>query len=109
MMTLEGMQTGAARAELNSWRHKAARLSIDDCVLTMAEDYAELFADYIDMIERHGREIRIFRYEDVIFDKKAWVASICGFFGWPLSTADMDRGTALRLLEICSVSPSGNY
>ena len=46
-------------------------------------------------IHRRGparpRHFRIYRYEDVIFDKRAWIADMCDTFGWSVPEATINE------------------
>jgi hypothetical protein len=52
--------------------------------------YSNWYGRYIDLLERHPREVHLFRYEDVIFNKRPWVRAICDFFEWQLPPMDLE-------------------
>ena len=39
----------------------------------------------MDVLAQHGETVRIYRYEDVIFKKREWLADMCAWFGWNVS------------------------
>jgi Sulfotransferase domain len=65
-------------------REKALVMSVDEYALDLASYYARQFGRYMDVLEKHRDNFTVFRYEDVIFNKRAWVADICKAFGWAL-------------------------
>jgi len=65
-------------------REQALVMGVDEYALDFARYYARQFDRYIDVLEKNGGNFTLFRYEDVIFNKRAWVADICEAFGWDL-------------------------
>jgi Sulfotransferase domain len=63
-------------------RDRARAMSVDDYALDLASYYVRQLNRYIDLVEAHRDMFAVFRYEDVIFNKRAWVADICNAFGW---------------------------
>lgn len=71
-------------------RESARNLTIDDYVLQFAHIYVELMSRYIDILEARPDAFRVFRYEDVIFNKRDWIGDICATFDWPLPQTAID-------------------
>jgi sulfotransferase family protein len=74
-----------------SRRDSALRLSVDEYALDYASFYARELGRYIDVLERNPGNFTVFRYEDVIFNKKQWIGDICETFGWDVSSWAMGR------------------
>jgi len=56
----------------------AAQLPLDDYVLTIAKNYKRHISSYLPILE----SVAIFRYEDILFNKRWWLWQICRHFGW---------------------------
>jgi len=65
-------------------RDQARVMSVDEYALDLASYYVRQLDRYKDILEKHGENFTVFRYEDVIFNKRGWVADICNAFGWEL-------------------------
>ena len=81
-------EEGPHRSELELRREKASRLSVDDYCLAHINDYLTAF--------RHNREhgldrAIVFRYEDIIFKKRQFVADLCEIMGVSLYPEEIDR------------------
>jgi len=63
-------------------RDKALVMSVDEYALDLASYYVRQLSRYIDVFEAHRENFTVFRYEDVIFEKRTWVADICKAFDW---------------------------
>lgn len=74
-----------------SRRDAALKLSVDEYALDYASFYARELGRYIDVLEQNPENFTVFRYEDVIFHKKQWIADICETFGWDVSSWAMRR------------------
>jgi len=66
-------------------------MSLDEYTLDFADYYARQLNRYIDVLEVRRANFTLFRYEDVIFNKRAWVADICNSFGWELPERAINR------------------
>jgi hypothetical protein len=62
-------------------RDVARSVDIDEYVRKAAEGYRKNLADYRESLSGMSG-LKLFRYEDVIYDKRAWIADICDWFGW---------------------------
>jgi hypothetical protein len=63
-------------------REQAQRRTIAEHARATAQSYARNFDGYLagGMLWRDN--LAVYRYEDVIFEKRAWVADMCRWFGW---------------------------
>lgn len=83
---------GQAIKVLGGARALAHRSSLDDCALTWAGGYAKTMRDYHEKLARSPLT-KVFRYEDVVYDKATWVADICDHFEWDVP-AETQRAIA---------------
>jgi Sulfotransferase domain len=63
-------------------RDHARIMSVDEYALDLANYYVRQLNRYSDVLEANRDKFTVFRYEDVIFNKRAWVADICNAFEW---------------------------
>ncbi|MAV31485.1 MAG: hypothetical protein CL866_04610 [Cycloclasticus sp.] len=61
-------------------RKNAKAQSIDEFVLQEADRHYKKFIDYLKIIEYENT--RVYRYEDIIYEKENFLADICDFFEW---------------------------
>jgi hypothetical protein len=73
---------GTSKNEMLKLRQRANSMPIDEYVLTMAEPMKQVLQEFAGM--KQDPLCRIFRYEDVIFEKGQLIADICEFFGWTI-------------------------
>lgn len=71
---------GGAGQSIANRRARARRTSIDDFVLTAAAPLRHTLIEYSRLMEIPGTVV--FRYEEVIFDKRAWLTAIARAFDW---------------------------
>lgn len=65
-------------------RERARRLSVDDYVIEVAGEFlAHMVAYRTQLCEE--TDTKIYRYEDVIYEKSVWVQSLVKHFGWDVS------------------------
>jgi len=74
-----------------SRRDAALKLSVDEYALDYASYYARQLDRYIAVLEKNRGNFALFRYEDVIFNKRQWIADICEAFDWDVSAPAMSR------------------
>lgn len=74
-----------------SRRDLALKLSVDEYALDYTSYYTRQLDRYIDVLEANRDNFTVFRYEDVIFNKKQWIADICKTFGWDVSAWAIGR------------------
>jgi len=72
-------------------RDRARLMSVDEYALDLASYYVRQLARYIDVLEANRDSFTVFRYEDVIFDKRTWVMDICNALGWDVPERARDR------------------
>lgn len=71
---------------------------IDEYVLHLRERFKAFLDQYQHLCETD--DLKIYRYEDVIYDKVAWIDDICRYFDWPI-----DRSTQQIIAERYDVIP----
>ena len=69
---------GVIRDELLAKRQEAAETNIDESCLADIADFIGEFTGYEHLL---NTDIKIYRYEDVIFNKVAWLQDILSYFG----------------------------
>lgn len=74
---------GNAKDLMQKSREQAQTSAVNEYVLTMAKQLKRVLNDYKQI--KLDRNCKIFRYEDVIFDKAQLIADICTCFGWTVS------------------------
>jgi Sulfotransferase domain len=80
----------------------ARRTSLDEFALAASTLYSDWYGRYIDLLKRYPREVILFRYEDVIFNKRLWVRAICDFFDWLLPHVDLEYiADSLDVIPAC--------
>jgi hypothetical protein len=72
---------GGAADQILRQREEAARLSIDDYVLLNARSFRRTLEGYAALLE--DKELKVFRYEDVILNKEPWIRQILQSLGLP--------------------------
>jgi hypothetical protein len=70
--------SGIARKRLLGTRAKAVATSIDEFCCNIAKEFTAQFRTYQPILPT---ELRVYRYEDVIFDKRGWLADMLDYFG----------------------------
>lgn len=84
-------KSGKSREKLLKIRENAEALSIDEFARGGCDRLRKKFRRYRKaLVENDDIETRVFRYEDVIFEKPAWVRDIAGFFGLDVPGSAMD-------------------
>lgn len=87
-----------AAAKFSAYREMIRSMSIDDFALDQCQ-YVELaLMSYLPYLD--DPLTRIFRYEDVIFDKANWVADICSHLEWNLPGGVMDEIAARHDIRV---------
>ncbi len=61
-------------------RGAADEMDIDAFAKMMAPQFRDMFGQYKKLCEEN--DVRIYRYEDVIYKKSEWISDICGHLGW---------------------------
>ena len=65
----------------------AAEMNIENYVKRFAKMYKMRMKDYCVFLDRRP-DTKVFRYEDIIYDKVAWVGDICSHFQWGIPEED---------------------
>ena len=63
-------------------RERAQGRTVDEYVIELAQFYSIHLRRYMKVLDENPEAFRVFRYEDVIFGKRNWIAGICETFGW---------------------------
>ncbi len=66
-------------------RELAQELAIDDYALRMAKRFLIFLQHYQHLCETE--QVKVYRYEDVIYRKADWLSDICAFFDWPVAAS----------------------
>lgn len=78
-----GGSAAGARAEFERARANVAAVPIDTWVVHAAViQYTRMFEGYLAQGFLWRPNVVTYRYEDVIFDKRGWLADICDWFEW---------------------------
>ena len=80
---------GKASEVIRETRELARRVGIDEYVIHEAPRYARMLRQYHEKVVSSPLT-KVFRYEDVVYDKAKWISEICAHFGWdvPLETQE---------------------
>lgn len=71
-------ETGPVRELFLAKRQEASSTDIDDFCLVNIDQFIDEFRSYEHLL---GTDIRIYRYEDVVFNKAAWLRDMLSYFG----------------------------
>lgn len=71
------------------WRRLAEANEINSYVVKAAPVFAQFMQDYRLLCEEH--EVRIFRYEDIVFEKRKWIDDLCDWFEWKVPESALDE------------------
>ena len=72
---------GEMGIHLSELRQKLDGMEIDDYVLESAQGFANIFRGYTQIEDEN---LKVFRYEDIVFEKSRWIGSILEFLGLEL-------------------------
>lgn len=87
-----------AAAKFSAYREMISSMSIDDFVLDQCQ-YVELaIMSYLPYLD--DPLTRIFRYEDVVFDKANWVADMCSHLDWNMPGGVLDEIAARHDIRV---------
>lgn len=76
---------GGGANYMRQGRSEAARLTLDQYCASAVIQYAKLLEGYLAAGILRRPNIAIYRYEDVIFEKRAWLGDICRWYDWPIT------------------------
>ncbi len=71
---------GGAREQMLNLREAALATRIEDYVLSRAKPLNQTLMEYAAVAR--DKQTRLFRYEEVIFDKRGWLRDIAAHFSW---------------------------
>jgi len=83
-------QAGSAREKLNNLRAIATENDINFFINHVLENRNTFLATYRRYKRLEGPGLKTYRYEDVIFEKRAWIEDICGHFDLNFNDALLD-------------------
>jgi hypothetical protein len=90
--TLPGApEPGSATEWLLRQRAVAQSQTLDEFCLANIHRYTKAFEGYLAQYMHWRPNVAIHRYEDVIFQKRAWIADICDWYGWTVPEAAVER------------------
>jgi hypothetical protein len=98
-------------------RQQALSRTIDEFALSRLDSYSQQFASLFAFGLLSRPNVATYRYEDVIFRKRDWVAELCDWYGWRIPQAERDAaadrfdiwpGTADPAAHVRQVTP-GNH
>ncbi len=81
---------GELAAQRLAERAHVAELSLEEFVLDYAETFKATFQDYLDNL-KFDSNLKIYRYEDIVFSKESWIQDIASFLDLKISPARITR------------------
>lgn len=85
-------------------REEALRQSVEEYVLAQAKQLNRTIDFYRPVLR--DETLRLFRYEEVIFDKAAWIGAIADHFGWDAPPALVNEIVAKRDIRPAEERPT---
>ena len=85
-------------------RQEALSLSVEEYVLAQAKQLNRTIDGYRPLLG--DPRLRLFRYEDVIFDKARWIADIAAHFGWDAPATLVERMIAKHDIRPAAETPT---
>ena len=86
---------GSASADMRKARDKLAALTPDEFAADAVRNYVKMFEGYLAHGFHYRKNVIVYRYEDVIFAKEAWLRDICDWYEWSVPDATI-RSVAQR-------------
>src|SRR5690606_10299428 len=84
-------KSGNSREKLLKIRENTESVSIEEFVRSGCGRLKKKFRRYHELLVENGNlDVRVFRYEDVIFEKRSWVRDIAEFFEIEVSDEKMN-------------------
>lgn len=84
-------EPGSAAEELLKHRARALSLSIDNYAIENMGRYSSVFGAYLAQYMHLRPNVAIYRYEDIIYAKRDWIADLCTWYGWSVPKNVIDR------------------
>jgi len=85
-----GEPGSAASERFRASRERTRATDMEAFALDHVMQYACALEGYYAQGFPQRDTVRIYRYEDVVFDKRAWLADMADWFGWRLSSDDIE-------------------
>lgn len=82
----QALKTSVAKMPM---RDLAQELEIDDYVMKAASGFKTFLGDYQKVCAEH--DVKIYRYEDVVYDKAGWLTEICSYLGWKVTDSTIRK------------------
>jgi hypothetical protein len=76
---------GGAGQKMSDTRELLQRTDVNRFALEAVRTYLRIFEGYVAQGFAWRPNVAIYRYEDVIFEKAAWVEDICAWYDWDVS------------------------
>ena len=92
-------EKGDTRSDLLSRRDQAGAVAIDEFVLSPTVEF--MHYNFSQLMALEGPNTKVFRYEDIIFDKERWVVEIAEWLELPVS-----RDVAVEIARRHDLRPS---
>jgi hypothetical protein len=77
------------RRDRERQRAEIRAMGVDRAALFLARNYRQTWRTYRELLGRHN--FRIWRYEDVIYRKREWIAEIASHLGLPVRPESMEK------------------
>lgn len=101
----EGDAEDGARDAMMDARHHANSLSIDEFGFHGGViQYTRMLESYVAQGFLWRPNVAVYRYEDVIFDKEAWVDDLCDWYSWQIP-----RELRQSVVERFDIRPDGEH
>ena len=85
-------EKGEVRERLLSAREEAGNVDIDSYVIEKAGFFVKQFVLYrSQLLGREEIPVKVFRYEEVIFEKARWLTEINEWFGWEVKDSVVEK------------------
>ena len=90
---------GGAAEQILKQREEAAKMTVDDYVLTNARSFKRTLEGYLPIL--NDEKLKLYRYEDVVLDKEPWIKSMLKVMGLPIH-----KGFVEKLLASNDIKPA---
>jgi hypothetical protein len=87
----EGDQRSGAAARMLADREKASEVTVDEYAREKLDYTARVYGKYIKYGVHKMPNVKLYRYEDVIYQKAQWLQSIADWFDWQIAEGDITR------------------
>jgi hypothetical protein len=97
---------GALRERFNAQREVARSAPIDEWVLENCWSFGRRIEGYLGQHFLSRPNVVIYRYEDVVFRKRAWIEDIIGWYEWDVLPDAIEQ--ALQLVDVFPEEPDSS-